>query len=489
MRKAFSFLMLLWFGAGVAHSQNKQLLYDFTEIPQSLMVNPGALTGLDWYAGIPLLSGNSIHAGTSGITVNDLFADDGLDINDKVRDRAVYGMAPRDELSGTYQVELLSGGFRGRNHPENFYSFGIYHEGDAIGYWFGDLAVLAWEGNADQLGRRFRLEHLKTRGEVLNVFHFGINRQLRNGWTVGARGKLYSGIFQFQSTNNQGYFVTNEGVNNLLANTLVANMALQSSGLETVRSILSDDAGNEGSRLGSHLLSRGFFGGDLGLGVDLGFTYAINDQWVLTGSLLDLGFMVYSTDVRNFTLDGRATVEGVEVILPEALADPNRDFWQDLVDEIEALIPFEENSDTYIDLRPTKMNASLRYNWGEGSGGGSASSSCDCDYRSGGGGQPANPRGYRNSVGAQLYAINRPRGPQTALTAFYQHRFGNVLAMKATYTVDKFTKTNIGLGMNLQAGPVNFYILADNLLGYRNIPDSHYQSFQFGLNILSWEDN
>jgi hypothetical protein len=89
-------------------------------------------------------------------------------------------------------------------------------------------------------------------------------------------------------------------------------------------------------------------------------------------------------------------------------------------------------------------------------------------------------------VGGQLYAINRPRGPQTALTAFYLRRFGNVAAIKATYTVDKFSATNIGLGLNLQAGPVNFYFMADNLLAYSNVYNSRYASFQLGLNIISW---
>ncbi|MEM9143129.1 MAG: DUF5723 family protein, partial [Bacteroidota bacterium] len=91
------------------HAQNKQLLYDFGEIPQSLSVNPGTTVDFQWYAGVPVLSGISVHAGSSGITVNDIFADDGLDINDKVRDRAINGMGIRDELSGTYQIELLNG--------------------------------------------------------------------------------------------------------------------------------------------------------------------------------------------------------------------------------------------------------------------------------------------------------------------------------------------------------------------------------------------
>jgi hypothetical protein len=470
-------------GISFALAQNRTLLYDFTEIPQSLMVNPGAHVGYQWHAGVPFVSGIGVHAGSSGVTVQDIFADDGLDINDKIRQRAINGMDPSDEFSSTFQVEMLSGGFRGRYRPENYFSFGIYTESDAIGYWLADLAILAWEGNADQLGRKFDLSHLSAQGQMLNVFHFGINREMNDRLTLGARGKIYSGIFDLRSTRNNGYFVTVEGQDNLLANTLDSDMRFQSSGLEGLRRKLEGEGVDEAAEIRNHILSRGFFGGDLGIGVDLGFTYELSERLFLTGSLLDLGFMVHHSDVRNFSLQGRATSEGVQIILPDALEDPDQDFWQDFIDEIEALLPFEEDGKTYLAFRPTKLYASIRYNTG---GRERPTEPCDCDYRTGG---PPDIQSYKNAFGGQLFMINRPRGPQAALTAFYQRRIGNALAMKATYTVDKFSATKLGLGMNLQAGPVEFYLLADNLFAYRNLADAHYASLLFGLNILSWGRN
>ena len=470
-------LVLLSFllGCILLTAQNKQILYDFTEIPQALMINPGMSMDFQWYAGIPVLSGISFQAGSNGITVNDLFADDGVDFNVKVRERAIYGMDIRDELSGTYQVELLNGGFRGRN-PDNFYSFGIYNEGDAIGYWFKDYAILAFEGNADQLGRKFDLGHLKTRGEMLNVFHFGINKRVDGALTLGGRAKIYSSAFNFSSTKNKGYFVTNEGQNNLLANTIDADLELRSSGLNEIEDALDNDS----SLLPGILTRRLFFGGDLGFGIDLGFTYKLNKQTVLTGSLLDLGFIYSSTDVKNYTIKGNATVEGVEVILPDAFSSANDDFWQELVDEVDALVPHGTNNNGYIYFRPTKLYGSIRYNWGEAS---NPNMDCDCNYMVS---KRKDYTKYPNGVGGQLYMINRPRGPQAALTAFYLRRFGRALALKTTYTVDKFSWSNIGLGLNLQAGPVNIYVMADNLLAYNNLADSHYSSFQLGLNIISW---
>jgi len=469
-------VFILWvLGCAALVAQNKQILYDFTEIPQALMVNPGMSSDFQWYAGIPGLSGISFQAGSSGVTANDLFVDDGVDINVKVREHVIDGMNTQDEVSGTYQVELLYGGFRGRNR-DNFYSFGIYNEGDAIGYWFKDYAILAFDGNADQLGREFDLGHLNTRGEMLNVFHFGINKRLDNNLTIGARAKIYSSVFNFSSTKNKGYFVTNEGQNNLLANTIDADLEFRSSGLNEIVDALDNDS----SLLSGILTRRMFFGGDLGFGIDLGFTYNLNKQTVVTGSLLDLGFTYNSTDVKNYTINGSATVEGIEVILPDALLNANDDFWQNLVDEVDALVPHGTNNESYISFRPTKLYGSLRYNWGETS---TRNMDCDCNYMVS---KRRDYTKYANGIGGQLYVINRPKGPQAALTAFYLRKFGNALALKATYTVDKFSWSNIGLGLNLQAGPVNIYAMADNLLVLNNLADGHYYSFQLGLNIISW---
>ena len=473
MLKRFLFATILW-GGIFAHAQNKQLLYDFTEIPQALMLNPGMENDFNWYAGIPILSGMSVQAGSSGISVNDLFANDGLDFNDKVRDRAINGMAIRDELSGTYQLEMISGGYRGQD-PNVFYSFGLYNEGYFINYWPKDYAILAFEGNADRLNERFDLSHLKTRGEVLNVFHFGINKKMNGSLVLGARGKIYSSIIDINSTKNSGYFTTAEGQNNIFASTLDADLLLRTSGINAI------ERANDDGNVPSTLIKRGLFGGNLGLGMDLGFTYYLNPQTVLTGSLLDLGFIYHTNEIENFSLKGNATIEGIEIILPDALLDPDQDFWEDLVDDIEAFIPFEETTKSYLTFRPTQLYASLRYNFGEPLEG---SADCNCDYFNSDGGN--NITKYRNSIGGQLYVINRPRGPQSAITAFYQRRFGNFMALKTTYTANKFTLSNIGLGVNFQAGPVNLYLMADNLLAYRNIAASNYASFQFGLNIISW---
>lgn len=479
-----TFLMFI-LGPFLAFSQNKQLLYDFYEIPQSLLINPGVKTGEKWHAGIPMISGLSFQAGSSGVTVNDLFANDGIDFTTKVRERLIDGMNRRDDFSTTSQIEGFDIGFRGRNRPDDYYSFGIYGETDIITYWPKELAILAFEGNGGaNIGRSFDLGDLSLRGEMVNVFHFGINRKISNTLTVGARAKIYSSIFQFKATGNSGSFTTTQGQDNTYQTNIVADMQLQTAGIDGFLDILEEDTSTTKEDFIDLFARRALFGGNLGLGFDAGFTHHLNPQTTISASVLDVGFIYNSKDVRNFTLRGSASNEGITVFLPEDINDLNNDLWQDLVDEIEESVPFEENESSYISFRPVKTYGSIRYDFGQPENTYSRDCGCAIAVK-----ERTNSDLYRNSVGGQLFMIKRPRGFQAALTGFYQRRLGRTLALKTTYTVDKYSFTNVGLGLNLQAGPVNFYILGDNLLGYRNVADSHYASLQFGFNIISWNDN
>jgi hypothetical protein len=80
--------------------------------------------------------------------------------------------------------------------------------------------------------------------------------------------------------------------------------------------------------------------------------------------------------------------------------------------------------------------------------------------------------------------MTTPKSPLFALTTFYKRNFSKALQMKATYTVDSYSFTNVGLGFSTQLGAVNFYALADNLLAYTDVSKAKSLSFQLGLNIV-----
>ena len=285
---------LIFFGVFISlHAQNKQLLYGFTEVPQQILLNPGAQVDYRGYIGVPLLSHIHFSAGITGFSAFDVFADDGKDFNQKIRD-VVYEMNARDFVGFNQQLDVFSAGLTLKTSTQHklLISFGLYQESDVFSYFPKDFAVLAYEGNYNNLNRRFDFGQLNVSAELLSVFHIGVNKKINSKWTLGLRGKVYSSIVQASSTQNKGSFITVPTANNNLNHVFDLDMKLQTSGL----SFLDDSSANNSLDV---LKKRLLFGGNLGLGVDVGFTHQPSPEWTIDASLQDLGFINYSKDELN----------------------------------------------------------------------------------------------------------------------------------------------------------------------------------------------
>ncbi|MFM1877663.1 MAG: hypothetical protein RLZZ241_529 [Bacteroidota bacterium] len=465
-------------------AQYHPLLFGFDEVPQALLINPGARVSYNWYSGIPLVSGIWAQARSSKLTYNDLFANDGIVFTNKVRLNALYNLTSQDEFGANLHVDLINFGFRGQKNLQNFYSLGMYLEADHQLYWPEDLVALGWDGNLGPKNSTINLGHLNLQGYLRNVLHVGMNRNINKYWTAGIRLKVYSGIYNFTSTRNSGFFITDSGTGGLQNHTLIANMRLQTSGLEGFREIITSGVANPETEILNSAIGSGLLGGNLGLGVDVGFSHKLSDQLWVTGSLLDWGFSSNKTTIRNVVLRGQQTLGNVNPIQSDALSGADSAFWQNLVDQIKNMVPIVENRDSYLTFNPTRFYGAVRYNFGnQVEEPKDYSYECSCIPSKL---RPIKRSPFRNAIGTQVYAITRPKGPQTALSVFYQRQLTRKTGLKATYTVDKFSKTNLGLGVNFQVGPFECYLLADNFLACQNLKGSKLASFQFGLNILSW---
>tara|TARA_B110000967_G_scaffold201789_1_gene239568 strand:- start:467 stop:1870 length:1404 start_codon:yes stop_codon:yes gene_type:complete len=458
---------LLFLGVFVSlHAQNKQLLYGFKEVPQQILLNPGDQVDHRGYIGVPLLSHIYFNAGITGFSAFDVFADDGKDFNQKIRD-VVYKMDAKDFFEFNQQLEFFSAGLRVQTSFEKFVfiSFGMYQESDLFSYFPEDLAVLAYEGNHNNLNRSFYLGHLNASAEALSVFHLGINKKLNPKWTVGIRGKIYSSIAQASSTENKGSFRTVRRADNSLTHIFDLDMKLQTSGL----SFLDEPNASDGLGI---LQKRLLFGGNLGFGIDLGFTYQPSPEWTVDASLQDIGFINYSKDVKNYILDGYLEYEGIQALFPELVTDQMaQGYWDEVSKVFDELFEIENTTTSYTKWRPIKLNSSVSYNFGR-----KIDNECNCLDKS----DPT----FQSRVGAHLFAMKRPKHLQWALSAFYYRKLFKGLQLKTTYTVDAYSFKNVGLGMSASVGAVQFYVMADNLLDYQNLAKSQSVSLQLGFNYI-----
>lgn len=460
MRKALLILVLIVQFSCFA--QNKQILYNFTSIPQSSLVNPGADVSYKYYFGVPLLSGVSVNTGSSSFSVYDLFANNGVDFNDKVRN-IINKSASNDKTQVNQQLEIFSGGFRvGGRESQSYISFGVYQEFDFLMYFPKDLAILAVDGNRDYIGKTFNLGDLNVRAEVLSVFHVGFHKKLNEKLVLGGRAKIYSSGANATSTKNSGYIYTGEGTGtNMYTQIIDSNLELKTAGIAKFR---KDEY--EGS-VPSDIAHNTFFNGSLGLGFDAGLTYYFKDNLQFTASILDVGFIRQSKDVETRRYKGMYQYDGVNPIF-NAVNEP-----KDVFDDFKEAIPEEKLYDKYTTWRPVKFNSSIQYSFGESRYDGE----CNCKV--------PDQRRYLNAAGAQLFVMTMPTNdPYLALTAFYKRSILEKLDVKATYTIDPYSKTNVGLGVSGTIGKFNIYALADNIFEYTDVSKANSIAFQFGFNFI-----
>lgn len=447
-----------------SQAQNKQVLYNFAGIPQTLLSNPGSDIQYEWYFGIPLLSGISIQAGSNGFSAYDLFAKNNTDFNDKLR-KVVFGTSPKDNVMVNEQIEVFSGGIKLGDWQGNSYlSFGLYQEFNATVYIPKDPAILALDGNQNYIGKYFNLGDISFNSEMLSVWHIGYHKKINSQLVLGARAKLYSSGFTIKSTNNSGYIFTGEGTGTAAYNQIISsNLQVQTSG---VSEYLEDDY--EGNEV-TDIAKKTFLKGNLGIGFDLGVTYYPKKEWQLTASILDVGFVKHTKDLATYTYKGYYNYEGVN---PDFTSTnkPNN-----IIDDFEKAIPRDTLYTKFTTWRPIKFNASAQYSFGK-----SKSKNCNCN---------AEDEGYLNGIGLQFFAMNMPKTPFFALTAFYQRSLFRQLQFKTTYTIDTFSYKNIGLGISANLGKINLYTLVDNILEYRDLAKANSLSFQFGINFIVPQKN
>ncbi|WP_459211049.1 DUF5723 family protein [Aquimarina rhabdastrellae] len=467
MKKIFCLVFAL--ATGMLCAQNKEQLYDFTDVPQSLLLNPGAEVNFKSHVGVPFLSHIHVNAGSSGASAYDVFANDGRSINEKIEETLTQ-LGSRDYFTVNQQLEILNFGWRSKN--DVYYSGGIYEELDVIAYFPKDFAVLAYEGNRDFVGETFRLSTISATAELMSVFHFGYNKQVNSRLRFGGRLKLYSSIFNARSVRNRGTFTTIESPNgNNIYQHIIrgADVRLQTAGYASLRDIESEDNADGAKQVLNKFLNRALLGGNLGIGVDLGFTYDIEDQWKVTGSVTDLGMIFYTKDVETYKAIGDYTFEGLNLPI-DFSGDQSEE--QDVLDDLEEAVSYDTIHDSYSAFRPMKLNGSVRYSFNR-----YRSASCDCYLDSG-------KIPYMDGVGAQVFMQFRPRQPQLALSLFYDKRFSKYFRTKINYTIDDYSYSNIGFMLSTYVSKINFYLAANNVLEYQNLAKARGASVQLGFNII-----
>ncbi len=213
--------LLLVLMTGQLFGQNNQILYDFNQLPQTLLLNPGAEVDYNKHFGVPFLSNIFVQAGATNknITYNNIYEDDTSDMLRNIYDQ---NLNSDDYFLIHQQLEIFNGGFRLKD--EKYYlSFGIIQKTEGFSLYPKDLTNLFYKGNDQdrngdpEYGDKFNFSQISFVGELLNIFHIGISKKINDRLTLGARFKLLSGALNVDFTNTFGDYNLSQSTNLLIS--------------------------------------------------------------------------------------------------------------------------------------------------------------------------------------------------------------------------------------------------------------------------------
>ena len=442
---------ILFFILAITSSINaqQQLSFSFGEIPQNLMLNPGAETNFKSHYGIPVFSNLSFKAGFTGFTLADLFLNDSRDFNLKFEE-VLNKIDSDDYININTVVEVLSAGLR--IDDKTYVSFGFYEELDLITYFPKDITELAYYGNEPFLNRPFSISELVMKVDMLGVLHAGMSRKVDEKLTIGGRLKIYSSSLNIETNNNSGTITATTNNTNIIRQTLDnLDAEIRTSGITDSNDVFSNT----------------LLGGNLGLGFDVGLTYHFSPQLEFTGSIIDVGFIKYSKNIRNYTAKGNYILDGINF---EYNSDDPSDYWEQLEEDFNANVPTGETENTYTSWRPMKINAALKYSFGE-------KRSKFCYTKT-------HKQYYYNSIGFQIHTIMRLLKPQLSFTSFYEKSFSKKIHTKFTHTINDYSAAIFGVATSLRVGKLNIFGVLDNILAVTDVASANNISLNFGFNIV-----
>ena len=446
MKKYILFLIL---AITTSINAQQQLSFSFGEIPQNLMLNPGAETNFKSHYGIPVFSNFQLTIGNTGFQMGDLFSNDSRDFNLKFEE-VLNKIDSDDYININTVIEVLSAGFR--IDDKTYVSFGFYEELDIITYLPKDISELVYYGNEPFLNRPFSVSEIVMKADILGVLHAGVSRKVDEKLTIGGRVKIYSSSLNVETNNNSGSITTTTN------NINISRLTLQNLDAEIRTSGIADS---------NDVFSNTLLGGNLGLGFDVGLTYHFSPQLEFTGSIIDVGFIKYSKNIRNFTAKGNYILDGINF---EYNSDDPLDYWEQLEEDFNVNVPTEETEDAYTSWRPMKLNAALKYSFGE-----RRNKLC---Y------SKTHKQYYYNSIGFQIHTIMRPLKPQFSFTSFYEKSLSKKIHTKFTHTINDYSSAIFGFATSLQVGKLNIFGVLDNILAVTDVASANNISLNFGFNIV-----
>ncbi len=425
-----TFVLISLFSSMCVFSQKNFTLYNMKSTPQAISVNPSFMPKAKLYISLPI---GMVDFGVtnSAFSFNTLFkkrADDSLAIDAK---GVIEGLKPLNYFSVETNNELFGLGIKFKGL---YLSFNTTLKSRFNFVYPKDLIQFAFEGNGKNfLDKRVSLDGLSINLNTYVEYAFGATKEINDKLTVGGRLKIISGLANISTKKTELGIYTDPTT---FALTIDGSAEINSSNslffaLDTNNSATSNNFPNT-------VKSSLFKFVNKGVGIDLGGTYKLNDKLAVNASIIDLGSISWKSNVSNLkTNDINYTFDGID--LNQFLNDTTAKPLGRLTDTLVKVFDYEQNTTKYSTSLNTKIYLGANYN-------------------------------FTKSVNAGALLFNEFIGGKyrAGFSLSMNTMLKRWLVASMSYTMYNGSFSNIGLGLSMNAGPVQFYILSDNVLSFIN---------------------
>lgn len=415
------------------------------DAPQANIVNPAVAINCNLYVAFPIIGSTHLNFYNTAISINDALKPVGGDSIAVDIDNVVSNLNGLDVMASEAHLTLLAGGWR---RDDTYYTFSVTEKMNTFTMIPKEPTVLAWEGNTNYLdqavdlsGYRFNLLHARE-------YSFGISDKISDNFRFGGRVSLLFGKSNVQTKNVEGTFYTDS---RSFESRLDLNARINSSlpidvSVDTVGNVNGISLKDDFSPM-AYLLN----GKNIGVGLDVGFIYQVNDALQLSGSILNLGMIRWKSEVNNFTSSG--SIDFVGSGNTNDLDTENYvTVWMDSVLNVFGLKPGE---DAYFSTLAPEVYMGATYSFSD-----------------------------RLNAGALVHSQMYKNKVHPSLTLSGNAVITKYLSGSISYTLQNNEFDNIGAGLSLRLGTLHLHAMADNVPGLIRFEDAQNVNVRFGISLL-----
>lgn len=442
----FKFICVIYFTSlsAMVFGQQGFTLYSMSNMSQSHYLNPAFSPEAKGHFSFPGMGMHSFGVSFSGFNYAQLIRsrvqDDSLEID---LNNAVKYSAKMNFISTALRDELMSFGFK---INRNYFSVSMTNRLECNFLLPGDLITFAAAGNGQFIGKRASYDGLSIHINSFMEYALGFNRVLgeKENFVLGARVKALSGISNVTTKKSKLGLYTDEDMFDL---TLDGSLEMSSSGIGK----FIDGGDTPDTR---NILSNAYNFKNFGLAADLGFNFKASDKVALSASVTDIGFIKWKEDIKGYSTDSiDFSFQGLDAVA--WFKDSTNTYWTELADSLEHRYVDLENSNPYTDN--LFMNVFV-------------------------GGKFYTGRSFYFGVALFDQIVNSNHRPGASLSANIKVKNWLALTVNQTYFARAYNNT--GVGLCISPGPVQLYLITDNIMAAINQTHAKTAHFSFGLNFL-----